>query len=74
MIPPPMNRRNAHITITTRQKLRPEFLDEANPNTAPTPAINMISQFSQPSSGTNPMIARTSATSPKRNAMMLAIH
>ena len=62
------------MAITTKQKLRPEFLSDANPNAAPTPAITIINQLSQPSSGMKPTTARTRAMSPNRNAMILAVY
>ena len=72
IMPPPIQRRNAQIAITTKQKFRPLFFSDINPNAAPTPAIKMISQFSHPSKGMKPTIAKTRAMSPTRNAIMFA--
>jgi hypothetical protein len=72
-IPPPNHKRIAQMAITTKQKLRPLLLLDAKPNAAPTPAIRMMNQLSQPSKGMNPIIAKTRAISPNRKASMLAI-
>ena len=74
IMPPPIHRRSAHNAITTKQKFRPLFFSDISPNTAPTPAIRIVNQFNHPSKGMKPTIARTSATRPKRNAMMFAMN